>query len=168
MSKSTWRSIPCTFALLLVILCLSVQVAPAQGGKSGAAVDIMDLLKRHDDAMNQQDLNAVLALFASDAKTVVLGTGPGERYQGIGEIKTAYTEFFKDYDKGTLARECYWKDGGGSGNMAWGAAMCKFTDSMGDRKREYGLNVSTVVEKRSGKWQFVMVHFSNLTGAATQ
>lgn len=163
MSRSTlWRSLK-HCVLLLLPLCLGAQFSLAQTRRSADAVDILDLLKRHDEAMNRQDMNGVLALFAPGPKTVVIGTGPGEKYQGAAEIKSAYTEFFKDFDKGTLAHECYWKNGDASGNMAWGAFMCKMTDAKGDKKREYELNVSAVVEKQGGKWQFVMLHFSNLT-----
>jgi len=87
----------------------------AQGPKSEAAADIVSLLRRHDAAMNQHDLDGVLQLYARRPSTVLLGTGPGKRYQGAAEIRTAYTEFFKDFDKGSLSANCNWKDGGGGG-----------------------------------------------------
>ena len=166
MKRSTIASCWGRGALVLMILGLGVPVcfAQAQGGKVDPGVAA--LLKKHDEAMNQHDLEGVVALFAPDPKTVVLGTGPGERYQGREEIKTAYTEMFKDFDKGTLTHECYWREGGGNKSLRWGAAMCNFTDSKEGKKREYGLNVSAVVEKEGDKWQFVMMHFSNLTGGS--
>ena len=151
------------WALALAFLNLGATVCQAQA-KSGA--DIAALLGKHDEAMNQHNLNAILALFAPGPKTVILGTGAGERYQGSAEIKAAYTEYFKDFDKGTLTHNCYWKEGGGSGNLAWAAAQCKFSDSRGEKKREYELNVSAVVEKQGGTWYFVLLHFSNLTGGS--
>lgn len=154
------------WALTVVVIGLCASICPAQVRRGAAAADISELLKKHDEAMNQHDLEGVLALFAPGPKTVVLGTGPGERYQGKQEIKAAYTEFFKDFDKGTLSHSCYWKQSGGSGSTAWGAAMCKFTDSLGNREREYELNVSAALEKQGGKWYFVLIHFSNLTGAS--
>ncbi len=163
-SKSVIASRLRRYALLLTIFGLVAPVCLAQA--QGRKVDpgVAELLKKHDDAMNQQNLDGVLALFAPGPKTVVIGTGPGERYQGREEIKTAYTEFFKDFDKGTLVHECYWREGGGSATVKWGAAMCKFTDSKKGTKREYGLNVSVALEKKGNQWQFVMMHFSNLTG----
>ena len=139
----------------------------AQAPKSEAAADIISLLRRHDAAMNQHDLDGILQLYARGPSTVLLGTGPGERYQGAAEIRTAYTEFFKDFDKGSLSANCYWKDGGVNGLAAWGAAMCKVTDSLGNKKREYELNISGVMEKQSGRWLFRMLHFSNLTGGGS-
>src|SRR5262245_5944474 len=112
------------WALVLTVFAMVAPVclAQAQGGK--AETGVSDLLKKHDDAMNQQNLEGVIALFAPGPKTVVIGTGPGERYQGREEIKTAYTEFFKDFDKGTLVHESYWKEGGGSATVRRGEAMC--------------------------------------------
>ena len=166
MRRSTLVGCLGRWALVFTVFGLIAPVCPAQAQESKADPGVLDLLKQHDDAMNQHNLDGILALFAPGPKTVVMGTGPGERYQGREEIKTAYTEFFKDFDKGTLEHECYWKEGGGSANLRWGAAMCKFTDSKAGKKREYGLNVSVALEKEGDKWQFVMMHYSNLTGEA--
>jgi uncharacterized protein (TIGR02246 family) len=156
--------------LSLAFIAGFTSLASAQSPKSEAAADIAALLKKHDTAMNQHDLNRVIELYAKGPSTVLLGTGPGEKFQGLEEIRTAYTEIFKDFDKGSLSANCYWKDGGVLGTAAWGAAMCKVSDSLGTKKREYELNVSAVLEKQSGRWLFRMLHFSNLTGggSATQ
>jgi uncharacterized protein (TIGR02246 family) len=154
------------YAVFLLTLCLSVPICLAQGQGQSPRADVAELLKKHDNALNQHDLEGVLALYSPSPKAVMLGTGPGEKYQGKAEIKTAYTEIFKDFDKGTLTHSCYWKDGGGSSTMVWLAAMCKFTDAKGEKKREYELNVSVVTEKQGGKWQFVLMHYSNVVGNA--
>jgi uncharacterized protein (TIGR02246 family) len=154
------------YAVLLIALCLGASVCLAQAQGRSTRADVAALLKKHDEALNQHNLEGVLALYAPSPKTVMLGTGPGEKYQGKAEIKTAYTEIFKDFDKGTQTHSCYWKDGGGSGNLVWGAAMCKFSDAKGEKKREYELNVSMVAEKQGGKWQFVLLHYSNVVGNA--
>jgi ketosteroid isomerase-like protein len=138
--------------------------AQTSATQKNTAVDVLMLLKRHDEAMNQHDLVGIMQLYARGANTVLLGTGPGERYQGLSEIRTAYTEILKDFDKGTLETNCYWKDGGSAGTVAWGAAMCKISDSLGGKKREYELNVSAVMEKQGSRWLFRLLHFSNLTG----
>ena len=165
MRKSTLLRSQTRWATILLLFALSMPVGLAQTKPGSVRGEIAALLGKHDDAMNRHDMEAVLALFApAPAKPVMLGTGPGERYQGAAEIKVAYTEFFKDFDKGSLNHNCYWKEGGSSGNLAWGAAMCKLSDSHDGKKREYELNVSAVAEKQKGNWYFVMLHYSNLTG----
>jgi uncharacterized protein (TIGR02246 family) len=152
--------------MLLIAFGLGAPICLAQAQGSSTRTDVAELLKKHDEALNQQNLGGLLALYAPSPKTVMLGTGPGEKFQGKEEIKTAYTEIFKDFDKGTQTHSCYWRDGGGSGNVVWGAAMCKFSDAKGEKKREYELNVSMVAEKQGGKWQFVLLHYSNVVGNA--
>jgi ketosteroid isomerase-like protein len=154
------------YAMLLIAFGLGAPICLAHAQGSSTRTDVAELLKKHDEALNQQNLGGLLALYAPSPKTVMLGTGPGEKFQGIEEIKTAYTEIFKDFDKGTLTHSCYWRDGGGSGTMVWGAAMCKLADAKGEKKREYELNVSMVAEKQGGKWQFVLLHYSNVVGNA--
>jgi hypothetical protein len=105
------------YAVLLITLCLGAPVGLAHAQGSSTRADIAALLKKHDEALNQHNLEGVLALYAPGPKTVMLGTGPGEKFQSKGEIKAAYTQIFKDFDRGTLTHTCYWKDGGGSGNV---------------------------------------------------
>jgi ketosteroid isomerase-like protein len=155
------------YGVLMLALCFCAPLSLAQTQGSAAQADIADMLKKHDDAMNRHDLDGVVALYSSNPKTVMIGTGPGEKFQGQAEIRDAYSQMFKDYDKGTLNHTCYWKDGRGSGDVAWGAFMCKFSDSKGGKNREYELNVSAVAEKEAGKWQFVMLHYSNLVGSGS-
>ena len=154
--------------VFLIVLCLGASVWLAQAQERSTRAEIAALLQDHDEALNHHHLDALLALYAPSPKTVVLGTGPGEKFQGAEEIKAAYMEIVKDFDKGTLTHSCYWQDGGGSGNVVWGAAMCKFADAKGGTPREYELNVSAVAEKQGEKWQFVLLHYSNLVGNAAK
>ena len=125
--------------------------------------EIREVLAQHDKALNEKNLDAVMATFSTDPKTVVLGTGAEERWVGPQEIRAAYTEMFKDYDAGTLQTNCDWKTGGAddSGTMAWLAAICAAKDSLQGKTREYKLNVSAAMQKQDGKWRFVMLHMSN-------
>ena len=154
------------FAVIVAICLLSFAGVQAQKEANGNLVQIVALLQKHDDALNQHDLDGVMSVFAPSANTVVLGTGPGERWQGKDEIRAAYTEIFKDFDKGTSTRNCDWKTGEVAGATAWMASMCKFSDSKDGQKREYELNVSGVLRKIGGKWYFQSLHYSNLTGKA--
>ena len=151
-------------AICALIFALSGVDVRAQ--KSADLSQIVALLQAHDNALNQHDLDGVMSVFAPTENVVVLGTGPGERWTGKDAIRGAYTEIFKDFDKGTSTRDCYWKTGDIEGNTAWLASMCKFADSKDGKKREYELNVSGVLRKIGGKWYFQSLHLSNLTGGS--
>jgi ketosteroid isomerase-like protein len=137
---------------------------PSRVGTHGSLekerAEILDIILQHDDALNQQNLDKLMALYAPRPQPVILETGAGERYQGRDEIRTAYTDFFKDFDRGTLSRQCYWKDGDVSGNTAWAAAQCKFTDSHAKATREYEINLSASLQRSKDRWQFTMLHLS--------
>ena len=141
----------------------------ATAGKEDPKIveDVKATLQKHDKALNDKNLDALLATFSSDPKTVVLGTGEGERYVGQQAIKDAYTEILKDYDPGTLTTDCDWKTGGvdAAGTTAWVAATCKAHDSLKNMKRDYVLNVSGALRKEGDGWRFVMLHMSNATNA---
>lgn len=154
------------FAAIIAICLLSFSAGQAQKQSDSELTQLAALLQKHDDALNQHDLDGVMSVFAPTAKTVVMGTGPGERWQGKDEIRAAYTEIFKDFDKGTSTRDCSWRTGEISGATAWLASVCKFSDSKGGQKRDYELNVSGVFRKIGGKWYFQSLHYSNLTGGA--
>ena len=155
-------------ALLLASFSAWTPARSTQDQSDKDVAEIKAMIAKHDQALNEKDMDAVMDLFAPGDGTVMMGTGPGEKWVGQAEIKDAYTHFFGDFDKGTLAHECFWKAGEANGDMAWAAAMCKMTDSMKGKKREYGLNVSAAFVRQDGKWLFRMMHFSNLTGADVQ
>lgn len=130
--------------------------------------EVQAMLAAHDKALNDQDVAGVMATFSTDPKTVLLGTGAGERFVGQEAIKNAYTEIVKDYDKGTFEPNCEWKEGGAdeAGKMAWLAATCNAKDSKKGVKREYVLNVTGTVIKEPAGWRFISLHMSNAPGGA--
>ena len=132
-----------------------------------AVEEVKATLAKHDKALNDKNLEAVMSTFSSNPNTVMLGTGQGERFIGQQAIKEAYTEIFKDYEPGTLISNCDWKTGetDATGTSAWLAATCKLQDSMKNKKRDYVLNVSGALEKQGGDWRFVMLHMSNSTSS---
>jgi ketosteroid isomerase-like protein len=130
--------------------------------------EVKEMLTKHDKALNDQNIDAVVDTFSNDPKVVMLGTGQGERFVGKDNIKNAYTEIFKDYEKGTLTTNCDWKtgDADANGKIAWMAATCQAKDSMKGKTREYVLNVSAAVVKEDAGWKFIMLHMSNSSGGA--
>lgn len=126
--------------------------------------EVKAVLNQHDEAMGKQDLKTLLSLYADDPTIVMMGTGPGEFWKGKAEVETAYKEFLKDFKAGSLKHQCTDTSGGHQGDVAWLVASCDMQDITPDgQKREYVLNVSTVLKKEKGSWKFQTLHFSNLT-----
>lgn len=175
------RLTACGAALCALMLCAcqssttagepAANAAPAPAPTAAASTapdprtvdEIRAVLEKHDKALGEKNLDAVLETFAPAPNTVVLGTGPGERWVGAQEIRAAYTEIFKDYDPGTMKVDCEWKTGDSDGATAWLAATCVANDSLKGKVRDYPLNVSAAMVKQDGRWRFTMLHMSNPT-----
>jgi uncharacterized protein (TIGR02246 family) len=137
--------------------------APPSSADPKVVEELKELLAKYNKALSDKNLNGVMGTFSTDANTVTLGTGHGERWAGQEAIKQAYTEIFEEYDGGTLETNCDWKTSGAdqSGTMAWLAAACLAKGSMKGVKREYVLNISATVVKQDIGWRFVMLHMSS-------
>jgi len=171
------RLLACGVALLAMALCACQSSTPASAPVTNAAPaptpaaaadpkvveEIKAVLDKHDKALGEKNLDALMETFAPTPNTVVLGTGPGERWVGTQEVRAAYTEMFKDYDPGSMTVGCEWKTGNSDGSIAWLAATCVAKDSLKGKAREYPLNVSAAMAKQDGRWRFTMLHMSNPT-----
>ena len=139
-------------------------MAPSQKADPAVVEQIRAVLQRHDKALSQKNLAGIMATFSTSPNTVVLGTGPAERWVGPKEIREAYTHICQGYDAGTLTTSPEWRTGGASGNMAYLAGTWNAKDSLKGKPRQYALNVSSTLQKQNGVWHIVMLHMSNPTG----
>jgi len=158
--------------LSITICCMAMTPGFAKEGETGVDAkvkeDVKATLKKHDEAMNKKDLKGVMALYAASPDVVLMGTGPGEFWVGKDAIEDAYKHFFEDFEADSLSHECPFFSWGEDGSVAWLIASCQMTDARKGGKREYVLNVSAVLTKQKGEWQFRTMHFSNLTGGGQQ
>jgi uncharacterized protein (TIGR02246 family) len=151
----------------LAALGAAALVFPAMAGSAEAAPQgsleaLKALLEAHNKAFTAQNMNGVLATMAPNC--VLMGTGPGELWTGHKEIANAYQHFFKTFDPGKQSFENLWHDGAVGPMGSWLMAISKVTLVKGDKKTEFGLNLSMACERLSGKWLIRAMHFSNLTG----
>lgn len=146
------------FSTLLVVFLLSGAPGLAAGVDSAVMAEIDQMMAAYGQAFNNKDVNAVLGFYAPDA--VLMGTGPGERYEGHEGIGEAYRQFVQSYDKQTSERT--WLKIWVKGDLAWGMTMAQYTTYYKNAKSEFAVNNSVVLEKRNGKWLFVSHHFSSL------
>lgn len=125
---------------------------------------IQALLKAHDDATTNHDMDGVMACLTETA--AIMGTGPGEMWSGPEEIKDAYRHFFEGYDKGEQDFSYQFKVGDLGGEMGWLMASGNIKGKKEGKDFTYPLNVSLTVAKKDGKWMIASMHFSTLTGGA--
>lgn len=121
---------------------------------------IRAVLKAHDDAMTNHNLEGVLAVLSP--KAVVMGTGPGEIWSGHEELKDAYGHFFADFDKGQQDFTYHVRMGELSAEMGWLFASGEVRGKKEGKDFAFPLNVSLTVSKATGDWKIASLHFSTL------
>jgi len=149
--------------LLVVVVLPCLALAQDKAATDNVDAALIEMVQKHDKALNDQDLNTIMSTYAPDEAIVMMGTGPGEAWAGKEEIADAYNHFFMDYNAGTLTTECTWHKAEQRGNVAWLMTMCNFTDYLKNVERKYALNISIVFEQIDGQWYIRTFHFSNLT-----
>jgi ketosteroid isomerase-like protein len=142
-------------------------LTPAKGAEpsdssEGDLEKVKTLLKAHDSAMTSHDLKGALATLADDA--AVMGTGPGEMWQGKEELKVAYEHFFMVFDKDKQDFTYKFRVGGLSAEMGWLMASGDVAGEKDGKKFTYPLNISLTVDKTNKDWKIASMHFSTLTG----
>ena len=156
-------------SLLLAATLVCIPTVSTWAAEPAKPVPVMEeikiVLRQHDEALNKQDLKALMALYADTPNVAMMGTGPGEFWKGKAAVEEAYKQFFQDFKAGSLQHQCPETSSGQDGNVAWLVASCNMKDSTPDgESREYELNVSAVLKKEKTGWHFQIFHFSNLTG----
>jgi uncharacterized protein (TIGR02246 family) len=125
---------------------------------------IRNLLRAHDEAFTNQDLDGVMACFAE--KAAILGTGPGEIWSGPDEIKIAYQHFFEGFDKGEQKFEYQFRIGGLKPEMGWMMTSGNVSGKKDGKDFAFPVNISLTVTKNDQKWLIAAMHFSTLTGGS--
>jgi uncharacterized protein (TIGR02246 family) len=128
-----------------------------------ASEELRAVLRQHNEALNKQDLKALMALYADNPNVALMGTGPGEFWKGKAAVEDTYQHYFQTFKAGSLSHDCPEATGGEDGNDAWLMASCVMKDTNpAGQPREFGLNVSAVLKKGKAGWRFQALHFSNL------
>ena len=124
------------------------------------------LLKAHDDALKNQDINTLLGTFAK--KCAMIGSGPGEIWSGSEEIKSAYENIFKGFDKGSQDYDYHFRLGGLQSDAGWLVTSGNIKGKKDGKEFEFPINLSLTVVKEDGAWKIAALHFSTLTGPEKQ
>jgi uncharacterized protein (TIGR02246 family) len=136
--------------------------AEEAGEQNPEVAKIRALLKSHDEAMTNHDLDGVMKCLTE--KAALMGTGPGEFWVGPEEIKIAYEHFFETFDKGAQHFQYQFNIGGVGTDMGWLMASGNVTAKKDGKEFTFPLNISLTVAKKSEEWRIAAMHFSTLTG----
>jgi ketosteroid isomerase-like protein len=139
-------------------------VVNAQASENPEVEPIRALLKAHDEAFTNHNLDGVMACLTE--KAAIMGTGPGEIWSGPDEIKVAYEHFFQGFDQGKQKYEYQFKIAGVTSEMGWLMTSGNITGEKAGKEFTYPINLSLTVAKNAGKWLIAAMHFSTLTGAS--
>jgi len=80
---------------------------------------------------------------------------------GEEEIRNAYIEYFKTFDK--EEHTITWHKAGNHGDVLWIAGMTHINGYLKNKKSEFGINWTLVLSKQDGAWKFVQRHMSNIS-----
>lgn len=148
----------------LSALAMGTTAQAEESAKQNPEIEkIRSLLRAHDKAMTNHNLQGVMACLTERA--AIMGTGPGEIWVGPAEIKVAYEHFFEEFDKGQQKFDYHFKIGSMTSDMGWLMAAGNVTGKKDGKKLSFPLNISLTVTKSSGTWLIAAMHFSTLTGA---
>ena len=138
--------------------------AESSEGANPDLTQIRALLRAHDEAFTNHDLNGIMACLTK--KAAIMGSGPGEIWSGPGEIKVAYEHFFEGFDKGQQNFEYQFRIGGVTSEMGWMMTAGNVNGKKDGKEFAFPLNLSLTVAKKEGKWLIAAMHFSTLTGGS--
>jgi len=153
-------------SVLLVVAGLAAGITLLQAADEAFEKGVVAAWNAHDKALSEHDVDAILATWVDADDSVLLGSGPGERFVGTAEIREAYENIVQDFDPYTMQSVCGWYVIGSEGDIAWALAECDFSDAKDGTERAFPLNISAVLTKQDEAWKFRALHFSTLTTGA--
>ncbi|QQO53391.1 MAG: SnoaL-like domain-containing protein [Thiohalocapsa sp. PB-PSB1] len=151
-------------AVTALVLATSFSAGAALAEVEQATIDsIKTLWQQQHKALDQHNVDAVLATYTDSDDIMLMGTGPGEHWVGQAEVKDAYTHFLDGFDANTMQVTCGDGSGSSRGEVVWLTGVCSFNDKKGGEERKFVTNISAVLVKRGDDWRFHTMHFSHLT-----
>src|SRR3984957_2542238 len=150
----------------ITVAAAVVPTADAQSSQTAnpELEQIRALLRAHDEAFTNHDVNGIMLCLTE--KAAIMGTGPGEIWSGPDEIKVAYEHFFQGFDEGKQKYEYQLKIAAVGTDMGWLMTSGNISGEKAGKEFSYPINLSLTVAKNAGKWLIAAMHFSTLTGAS--
>jgi ketosteroid isomerase-like protein len=124
------------------------------------AAQLRALLFEIAEAYYDQDLPRLLANYAPDDQTVLLGNTAKERLVGLNEIRRGFQRDFAT--AGRVCLEYGWTSISTHDDTAWIAAECLIHRIVEGEEVSRPGRLTLVCENRDGRWLIVQQHFSLL------
>ncbi|RYY65157.1 MAG: SgcJ/EcaC family oxidoreductase [Chitinophagaceae bacterium] len=139
--------------LLLLLLAFSLQSVQAQAGKDTTAIKAT--LRAWNNALQAKNLDKALAIFDDSPQTLMVGSAPGEIFQGKEAIRKVLSAFL-NYSEVVLNLSRARIDG--NGNTAWVFVEGTIRVAGGGSVAEEPYRVSIVLVRRDGTWKWRLFH----------
>src|SRR5262245_7800310 len=125
--------------------------------------EVTDLLAQLVDIAGRRDVEAAVAMFADDPDVFLYGTGVDEARKGLAEVRAQITRDLSQSDawSWTLRQQTI----SSAGAIAWTAGDVVIRVVVGDRTLDIPHRLTTVLERRGGRWLVLQMHLSVPNGA---
>ncbi len=120
--------------------------------------EVLKTVREMWKAYARMDAEAVLAFYAPDPDTVVMGSGSDEVYVGPKQAKRGLTRDFAQARRVKVALAKVRVSA--AGTVAWLAANCRFEAYIAGCNVEMAGRLTMVLEKRKGGWLILQSHFA--------
>lgn len=119
---------------------------------------VMATLEQFKQAYEQRDMEQLLAVFAPDPDTVLMGTGADEKRVGLAEIRAQAERDWSQSDSASW--EWGWSSVSGAGSVAWATVDAVGKIAVSGQEMRLPLRLTVVLEQRDGRWLWVQAHAS--------
>ena len=120
--------------------------------------EVMAVICKFVEAYSKRDINNLLSIIAIDEDITVFGLEPDEKCIGIDKIKSQLERDW--YQTNISSIEFTWISISSAGLLAWVASEALMKIKANGTSVILPSRITSVLEKRDGKWLVVQAHFS--------
>lgn len=120
--------------------------------------EVTQSLKGMFEAYKKKDVSGVLSYWATDPDIVAIGSGGDEKAVGVGKYVEGLMRDWAQADVTAIGVKNFTVSA--AGNVAWFVADLTFNYKTQGKEAALPGRLTGVMEKRSGKWLWVQMHFS--------
>lgn len=120
--------------------------------------EVMDVIQAFMETYARRDRDGLMALFAQDPDSVLIGTGVDEKRVGTREIEAQANRDWAQSEYAFFELVNY--DISGAGPVAWVVADMVANALTGSERVRFMVRQTFILERREGRWLIVHVHTS--------